>query len=106
MSREAYLGRYDGQVAVLVPPAGGDVHFLSSGGRIGLWSPASYLDANPDVRGYWPSPLHHYLMHGFREGRTMDRGSAGSGRPGSPPAGERLSFLPLGAAVVHQPAVS
>ena len=35
-----------------------------------LFDSAFYLENNPDVREAGINPLHHYLVHGFREGRN------------------------------------
>lgn len=41
--------------------------------KAGLFDPDAYLRVYPDVRRSKYSPLRHYLMHGFREQRTLKK---------------------------------
>jgi hypothetical protein len=68
MSKEDYLRRYDKEVKVFVPDAG-DVTLVSCDDKSWIWDSDRYIDDHPDVRFYALSPLHHYLRHGFLEGR-------------------------------------
>jgi len=102
MSRGEYLNRYEGQVALYMPPEAGGVHFLSVGGRFQRWDAELYLAANEDVRGYWQGPLHHYLRHGFKEERLLAPVT-----PEPKPSADGLEafqFMPLGASIAQPPA--
>ena len=104
MSREEYLDRYRGQVALFMPPGDRGVHFLSGGGRFHRWDAAAYLRANEDVRAYWQGPLHHYLRHGFNEARLTSPASEAPDT--TDPEAEPYRFVPLGGAVVSPPATN
>ncbi|MCQ8240774.1 glycosyltransferase family 2 protein [Rhizosaccharibacter radicis] len=70
MSRERFRHRYDDEVQVFVPP-GGKANLLQVFGRIRSWDAPTYLSRSPDVVGYELTPLHHYLRHGYGEGRPL-----------------------------------
>ena len=59
------------------PSAGSDpdaVWFVPPGGRVDdavRFVPSAYGHANPDVRDAGWNPIHHYVAHGHREGRTV-----------------------------------
>ena len=77
MSRADYVHRYEQEVQVFVPP-GGASNLLLEHGKTMVWDAEAYLDRNPDVRRYELTALHHYLKHGFIEGRKLRTNAASS----------------------------
>lgn len=76
-----FLSRYDGLLQAYVPWAksasslpthveNGPILFQDAS-MTRPWSAAAYEDAQPDVRGWAPGPLMHYLLHGWAEGRSF-----------------------------------
>lgn len=63
---ESYAARYQNEVHIFFE--GGSV-LLNTPKGLKFWNAAHYLAHHPDVTGYIPGPLNHYLMYGFSEGR-------------------------------------
>lgn len=72
LTQEAYLQRYDNDLLVYVASVPNNPNLLEHGGRVWTWQPENYLQNNPDVAQlYSLGALHHYLRHGFAEGRAL-----------------------------------
>ena len=71
-SEMEFLAIYDGEVNVFVEGSN-NLNLIDNGKRIVAWNGSHYLAANPDVADrYELTALHHYLRHGFIEGRDVD----------------------------------
>ncbi|MDF3624069.1 glycosyltransferase family 2 protein [Brytella acorum] len=71
-TEEEYKRKYDGEIQIFVPTFSGS-NFLTFKNNTFLWNAAAYLAANPDVVGYELCGLHHYLRHGYQEGRHLGK---------------------------------
>ena len=72
MTEEGYSQRYSRDLLVHVSPVPNNTNLLCLHGKSWSWQPQSYLEKNPDVaRLYGLGSLHHYLRHGFAEGRQL-----------------------------------
>jgi hypothetical protein len=71
MSRKAYLGQYDADLLIHHGDGGTFTMLQRPQDGLHVWDNDAYRDANPDVRGYALTALHHYVRYGFLEGRPL-----------------------------------
>lgn len=89
----AQVLRKAGAEAALLPRRLRQTRLLRALRETGLFDPAFYLQANPDVAAGGTDPWRHYLHHGLAENRPPNPG----------PRGETEPVLPQGTDVVNAP---